>query len=200
MGFNNESHSVLINSMLWMWPCHCTINIARMSYGRTILRTAVVVGAWLPVYITVTDSVVHVARVDGASMQTALNPGLQSDWVLLWKWGVRGSMPPRRNDVILFRSPMDTSKVYCKRVKGIQYDTISTRSPYPKDTVHVPRNHLWVEGDNITRSIDSNKFGPISSGLVVGKAICVIWPPSRWNADLNITTGRECILRAPMED
>ncbi|KAL3232789.1 Mitochondrial inner membrane protease subunit 2 [Nakaseomyces bracarensis] len=163
---------------------------------KTVVRSGVVIAAWVPVYITVTDSIVHIARVDGASMQPALNPGLTSDWVLLWKWGVRRSMNLQRDDVVLFRSPMDPSKIYCKRIKGTQYDTIATRPPYPKAEAHIPRNHIWVEGDNITRSIDSNKFGPISTGLVLGKAVCIIWPPSRWHSDLKVTSGRDCILTA----
>lgn len=91
---------------------------------------------------------------------------------------------------------MDPSKTYCKRIKGIQYDSILTRYPYPREVVHIPRNHVWVEGDNAFHSIDSNNFGPISNGLVVGKAVKVIWPPSRWGTDLKFTTGRHEILTA----
>ena len=36
---------------------------------------------------------------------------------------------------------------------------------------------IWVEGDNAEKSIDSNNYGPICLGLVVGKASHVIWPP-----------------------
>lgn len=161
---------------------------------RTAVRTGVLLAAWVPVYITVTDSIVHIARIDGASMQPALNPGLTSDWVLLWKWGIRNSMNLKRNDIVLFRSPSDSTKIYCKRVKGTQYDTVATRQPYPKEEVHLPRNHIWVEGDNITRSVDSNSFGPISTGLVLGKAVRVIWPPSRWNADMKVSIGRDCVI------
>ena len=36
---------------------------------------------------------------------------------------------------------------------------------------------IWVEGDNAEKSIDSNNYGPICLGLVVGKASHVVWPP-----------------------
>ncbi|CBX99081.1 hypothetical protein LEMA_P083200.1 [Plenodomus lingam JN3] len=36
--------------------------------------------------------------------------------------------------------------------------------------VVVPYGHLWIEGDNWRSSLDSNDFGPISKGLVIGKA------------------------------
>lgn len=39
--------------------------------------------------------------------------------------------------------------------------------------VVVPRGHVWVEGDNWRRSFDSCDFGPVSLGLVDGKAMCV---------------------------
>lgn len=46
----------------------------------------------------------------------------------------------------------------------------------PKDErgkVVVPYGHVWIEGDNWRCSLDSNDFGPISKGLILGKAIWV---------------------------
>ncbi|KAG8625833.1 hypothetical protein KVT40_006234 [Elsinoe batatas] len=48
-----------------------------------------------------------------------------------------------------------------------------------KGTVRVPPGHVWVEGDNWRESGDSNFYGPISRGLITGKAICVLWPWER---------------------
>ncbi|CAO2653466.1 Nn.00g028770.m01.CDS01 [Neocucurbitaria sp. VM-36] len=39
--------------------------------------------------------------------------------------------------------------------------------------VVVPYGHVWVEGDNWRKSFDSNDFGPISKGLIEGKAVWV---------------------------
>jgi inner membrane protease subunit 2 len=39
--------------------------------------------------------------------------------------------------------------------------------------VVVPYGHVWIEGDNWRKSLDSNDFGPISKGLIQGKAIKV---------------------------
>ncbi|KAF9729371.1 hypothetical protein PMIN06_011483 [Paraphaeosphaeria minitans] len=39
--------------------------------------------------------------------------------------------------------------------------------------VVVPNGHVWVEGDNWRRSYDSCDFGPVSLGLVDGKAMWV---------------------------
>lgn len=43
--------------------------------------------------------------------------------------------------------------------------------------VVVPHGHVWVEGDNWRKSYDSNDFGPISKGLIEGKAM---WIWRRW--------------------
>ena len=49
--------------------------------------------------------------------------------------------------------------------------------------VKVPAGHVWVEGDNLRESLDSNWYGPISKSLVTGRATAVVWPPRRfWTA------------------
>ena len=40
----------------------------------------------------------------------------------------------------------------------------------------VPDGHLWVEGDNSINSADSRTYGPVPSGLVVGKVWLRVWP------------------------
>lgn len=95
----------------------------------------------------------------------------------------------------MFRSPEDPEKLVTKRVIGLQGDVILPRSElYPKKQALIPRNHLWVEGDNAFHSVDSNKFGPISQGLVVGKVTGVIWPLLRFGVDIS-KGGRDGALK-----
>lgn len=160
-------------------------------------RCSLVTLTWIPVIMTINDNICHVAKIEGSSMRPTLNVNersLSSDWVFLWKFNCKKSSNLNRNDIVLFKSPMDANKVYCKRIKGVQYDSVKTRHPYPRNVANIPRNHVWVEGDNVFHSVDSNNFGPISTGLVIGKAMKVIWPPSRWGADLEMSTGRQSIL------
>jgi hypothetical protein len=47
-------------------------------------------------------------------------------------------------------------------------------------TPSVPPYSLWVEGDNVNNSLDSNNYhGPVSKKLLMGIAEYVVWPPTR---------------------
>lgn len=146
--------------------------------------------SWVPVLYMFNEHVVFVSKIYGSSMSPTLNPiQRQNDYVLLWKWNLRKDL--QVGDVVLVRSPIDPKKIYAKRVKGLQGDEIVTRYPYPKQQVTVPRNHMWCEGDNV-HSIDSNNFGPVSTGLLVGKATWILYPFNRFGSIPD--GGRECRL------
>ncbi|XP_046890701.1 mitochondrial inner membrane protease subunit 2 isoform X2 [Hypomesus transpacificus] len=112
----------------------------------------------VPVTVTVLDRMAYVARVEGASMQPSLNPeGVSaSDVVLLNRWSVR-NYQVQRGDIVSVL-------------------TLGYKNRY----VRVPDGHFWIEGDHHGHSLDSNSFGPVSLGLIHGKASHIIWPPNRW--------------------
>lgn len=114
-------------------------------------------------------------------MKPALNPDESLGWrdmLFLWKFRQRVPGKLQVGDVVVLRSPEDPNKILVKRILGIGGDEIKTRGQYPKQICKIPPNHLWVEGDNL-HSVDSNNFGPVSVGLVMGKAACILFPPSR---------------------
>lgn len=149
--------------------------------GRRYLR-AFVGGFFVavPVTVTVLDRLAYVARVEGASMQPCLNPegALQCDVVLLSRWSVR-NYHVQRGDVVSVLSPKNPQQKIIKRVIGLEGDFIRTMG-YKNRYVRVPDGHLWIEGDHHGHSMDSNSFGPVSVGLLHGRASHIIWPPNRW--------------------
>ncbi|CCK73082.1 endopeptidase catalytic subunit KNAG_0M02290 [Huiozyma naganishii CBS 8797] len=143
--------------------------------------------SWIPVALAATD-VVHVSRIEGSSMRPTLNSSDgDTDWVLLKMLWPRARAV---GDIVLLKSPFDPAKVMCKRVKALASDTVRVPDGEP---ITVPRGHLWVEGDNV-HSIDSRKFGPVSDGLLLGKVLCVVWPPSKWGVDLHRYSGRNVVV------
>lgn len=74
----------------------------------------------IPIGITLVDSVGYVARVDGISMQPALNPDRSTtDYVFLSKLAVR-TFDVQRGDIVSLTSPKDPAQKIIKRVVGIQ--------------------------------------------------------------------------------
>jgi hypothetical protein len=72
----------------------------------------------------------------------------------------------------------DPYEYVIKRLVGLEDDVIN--SCYSNKEIKISKGKCWVEGDNRTNSIDSKNYGPISLGLIIGKATHVIWPPNHW--------------------
>lgn len=98
---------------------------------------------------------------------------------------------PERGDVVVFWPPNSRNAPYLKRVIGLAGDEIAFKDgnfflngllqnePYTNpegrleeelETI-VPEAHVFVAGDNRSRSYDSRHFGPIPVSDVIGK-IC----------------------------
>lgn len=75
-----------------------------------------------------------------------------------------------RGDLVVLKSPIDPSRLICKRVLGLPGDTVCVdpTGQYADSREHVliPKGHLWIGGDNTEYSRDSRMYGPVSMGLV----------------------------------
>lgn len=47
--------------------------------------------------------------------------------------------------------------------------------------ITIKEDFVFVMGDNRNASQDSRVFGPIPNGDIVGRAVIILWPPSRWS-------------------
>lgn len=103
--------------------------------------------------------------------------------------------PIKQGDIITLNSP-NSSKVLIKRVIATENEAIEVRDgrvyidrklikePYLIETrdfsnygpMKIPKNHIFVMGDNRPNSGDSRLFGPVANGNVIGKAFLVYWP------------------------
>lgn len=109
--------------------------------------------------------------------------------------------PPERGDVVVFKYPLDPQRDFIKRVIAFEGETVEVRNNYvfingkrldepylPHEIVadfepfRVPKNHIFVMGDNRNNSDDSRIWGPLNKKLLVGKALCIYWPPDRLEA------------------
>ncbi|KAF2127713.1 LexA/Signal peptidase, partial [Dothidotthia symphoricarpi CBS 119687] len=125
------------------------------------------------------------------------------DWVFVRPYSEAWSSKRglERGDVVTFWKPHNPEQVGIKRVVALQGDTVYPKRGYAleeqgkrlqggmdglpdedRDSVAwgreqgkivVPYGHVWVEGDNWRRSFDSRDFGPVSRGVVEGRAVAV---------------------------
>jgi len=111
---------------------------------------------------------------------------------------------PKHGDIIVFRFPLDPKTDYIKRVVGLPGDTVEVRdktvyingqratdphahftdgmipdiSRGPRDEfgpVQVPKDSLFVMGDNRDNSYDSRFWGFVPEENVLGKAFIIYW-------------------------
>ncbi len=115
---------------------------------------------------------------------------------------------PRRGEVIVFKYPLDRKKDFVKRLIAFGGETveiregqiyinggrlenplsIATRFYYNREDwdfakkgqkILVPKEHLFMLGDNSAQSSDSRNWGFVRRKDVVGRAVLIWWPPNR---------------------
>ena len=120
-----------------------------------------------------------------------------------------GLRKPQRGDIIVFKYPEDPTRDFIKRVIGVEGDVIESHDktlfvnsrkmmesyaqhvdsfikPADMDKrdnfgpITVPKDSVFVMGDNRDQSYDSRFWGFVDLSLVKGKAIIIYWS---WDSD-----------------
>jgi signal peptidase I len=133
------------------------------------------------------------------SMEDTLHP---NDYIFLSKQAYNMGGDPKRGDIVVFRSELEssdgTTKNLIKRVIAVEGDTVEIHDgvvyvndevlnePYTKDgytdgqmpEITVPKNDLFLLGDNRQQSKDSRdpSVGFVSRDKLIGKAIFRVFP------------------------
>ena len=110
--------------------------------------------------------------------------------------GGRGRAPPLSRDYTpLYRYAMPR---YACPTDKTQRDLSSLPPSHP------PARHqgkCWIEGDNARRSGDSRSlYGPVHLGLIEGRAVCIVWPPSRMGLVRNELPLGKVVVRGGASD
>ena len=167
----------------------------RRSARNAIEWVAIVAGA-LIVALLVKTFLIQAFYSPSLSMYSTLDKG---DRVLVNKLSYH-LHDVHRGDIVVFERPKnvpDTGiKDLIKRVVGLPGDTIESKDgdvyinghklkePYLDRGVRtvnlsrqkIPRDEVFVMGDNRGNSEDSRIFGPIDEDLLVGRAFIRVWP------------------------
>lgn len=169
--------------------------------------------------------VVQAFQIPSGSMEPTLKVG---DHILVNKFIYGVKIPytdsillpvqsPKRNDIVVFKFPVDREKDFIKRVIGVPGDTVEIRNKVvfvnherlKKDfgvynhrtdyvrgieprrdnfgPITVPPECLFVMGDNRDNSYDSRFWGFVPLRDVVGKAFIMYWS---WDNRYHIRWGR----------
>eukprot|EP00911_Craspedida_sp_UC1_P003009 UC1_evm2s2196 len=84
----------------------------------------------------------------------------------------------QRGDVVVARSPNKPTVYVCKRIAGMPGDRVCVNpTKYPRRFTTVPRNHVWLQGDNVRNSTDSRTYGAVPVPLLKSRVVFKCWPP-----------------------
>ncbi|MBI3955164.1 signal peptidase I [Candidatus Gottesmanbacteria bacterium] len=168
-----------------------SITVFFMDFMETIVVA-------LSIFVVVYLFLVQPHEVKGSSMEINFH---NNEYILTDKISYR-FVNPKRGDVIIFKAPNNPDVDYIKRVIGLPGDTVKVEKGfvfvndrqlseyylkektflYPGSfmlegaNITVPKDFLFVMGDNRTHSSDSREFGPIPEDSIIGKAFLRYWP------------------------
>ena len=168
-----------------------------LAFARksTLREYAESVGTAVLIALLLRSFVVEAFKIPSGSMIPTLEIG---DHIFVNKF-IYDFRKPQRGDVIVFKAPPDPSIDYIKRVVGVEGDRVEVRdghvfvngtnatfgeatcppgSHYACDgPILVPKDHIFVMGDNREESSDSRFWGFVPLESIRGEALVVWYSP-----------------------
>ncbi len=167
-----------------------------------ILEIAKIVIVALLVVIPVRYFLFQPFIVKGQSMEPTFFNG---DYLIIDEISYRLFKSPQRGEVIVFKSPDNSSTRYIKRIIGLPGETLEIKngkiiiykddnpqvldeSDYLSKGLETPGdleisldyNQYFVLGDNRFSSFDSRRFGSLTKENIVGRVYFRAWPFTAW--------------------
>lgn len=151
-----------------------------------LIATAVVIA------LAVKTFIIQPFYIPSPSMVPTLEPG---DQVLVSKFIYR-FVEPEPGNIIVFVPPNNDNVDFIKRIVATEGDEVFVKEgkvyindkPLRQDyktgagdmstwgPQKVPKNHVFVMGDNRPNSMDSRVFGPVPEKNILGRAFMIHWP------------------------
>ncbi|MTI71149.1 MAG: signal peptidase I [Firmicutes bacterium] len=145
--------------------------------------------------IIIKSFILQGTKIKGASMK----PTLENNDMLFINKAIYIADKPNRGDIAILKAFDNPSKeYYIKRIIALEGETIKIidgkifidgeklKEKYLKEDTYtttykkcewkIPKNHVFVLGDNRKVSYDSRIFGPVSVEIIKGKAFFRIYP------------------------
>lgn len=168
-----------------------------------IWETIKIIIVSLAIIIPVRYYLIQPFFVRGASMEPTFE---NSDYILIDEITYQ-FRSPKRGEVVVFRSPENSSQFFIKRIVGLPGETVQIKSdrvtifsssntagilldesPYlaaNQETkgnlsVKLDDNEYFVMGDNRLQSSDSRRWGALGKNMITGKVFVRIWPFSQF--------------------
>lgn len=169
-----------------------------IEFVMDILETIVFIGS---LFIVTYLFIVQPNQIRGASMEPTFYSG---EYILTSKITYK-FRPIQRGDVVVFQSPKNPDIDYIKRIIALPGDTIMLKegevyindfitdeqyisaksslwdSGYMKEglPIQIPKDEIFVMGDNRPRSSDSREFGPVHIDTIIGQVFFRYFPTSK---------------------
>lgn len=177
-------------------PVSRTVAMQRAHLKREIVETLLFVGL---IFL-----IIHVAVQTYRIPDTSMRPALRPDELVAVNKTAYLFSSPSRGDVVVFVDPTHLDQQLIERVVAVPGDTVeispssvivngvTLQEPYveaPPGVSENPRvvprfklqaNQYYLLNDSRLVGNDSRTFGPVSRSNIIGKAVLVFWPLSRW--------------------